>query len=111
MNRHFLVMPLALLTIAATPAPPAAKVFSCTADGSKTAFRIRIGAGEYSTFDSDKAQWNDNSCAEAKDCKFKGAAFTASFGPNFFTYNRTTAHYVMADIFGDVTDHGKCVPE
>ena len=108
MKRYLLLMPLALLAAAA---PPPAKTYDCTSDGSTTASRVRFGAGEYDTYDSAKGQWGDNSCANATDCKFKGAVFTAAFGPNFFTYTRSTEHYVMADIFGDVTDHGKCVPE
>lgn len=110
MKRQLMLMPLALL-IAAAPSPPPAKVYDCTADGSKNAYKLRFGAGEYARYDSDKGQWTENSCTGAKDCKFKGAAFTAAFGPNFFTYIRSTGRYIMADIFGDVTDKGKCVPE
>jgi hypothetical protein len=109
MKRHLPLTPLALL-IAAAPAP-SAKVYDCTADGAKSAYKLKFGAGEYSTFDADKSQWADNSCTDAKDCKFKGAVFTAAFGPNFFTYTRSTGRYIMADIFGDVTDKGKCVAE
>lgn len=108
MKRHMLLAPLALLIAAA---PPPAKVYDCTADGSKSAYKLRFGAGEYSAFDSDKGQWGDNSCTDAKDCKFKGAVFTAAFGPNLFTYTRSTGRYILADLFGDVTDKGKCVAE
>lgn len=109
MKRHMHLWPLVLL-IAAAPAP-SAKVYDRTADGSKSAYKLKLGAGEYMTFDSDKAQWAANSCTDPKDCKFKGAVFTAAFGPNFFTYTSSTGRYIMADIFGDVTDKGKCVPE
>lgn len=111
MKPHLLLMPLALLTAPAQAMPPPAKAYDCAKDGSKAAFRLKFGAGEYSAFNSNKNEWDNNSCADAKDCKFKGTVFTATFGPNFFTYDRATAHYVMADMFGDVTDHGTCVPE
>jgi len=111
MKYHHMLIPFALITGAATAAPPSVKVIDCTADGAKNVSRIRFGVGEYSEFDSAKGQWGANSCAEAKDCKFKGSEFAASLGPYVFIYNTSTAHYFRADFFGDVTEHGKCVPE
>lgn len=109
-HRHLLI-PFALLTSAATAAPPSVKVIDCTADGANNALRIRFGVGEYSEFDSATGQWGANLCVDAKDCKFKGPDFVASLGPYVFFYNTSTAHYIRADLFGDVTDRGKCVPE
>ena len=80
-------------------------------DGAKTGYKMRYGAGQYSTFDSTAGNWADNACAEAVNCKIKGKVFVASFGPNVFTYDRSTGRYILADIFGDITDRGKCTPE
>lgn len=107
MKGHSLLIPLMLLIGAA---PGSARVYACTADGSKSAERLRFGTGEYSMFDSSEGTWGANSCASATDCKFKGNVFTAAFGPNFFTFNTATGRYILADIFGDVTARGKCVP-
>jgi len=110
--KHYLVLiPFALLTGAATSAQQTVKILDCTADGTKSTSRIRIGPGEYSVFDSAKGQWGANACTDAKDCKYKGAEFTAGNGPEVFMYNVSTRHYVTASIFGDELDHGKCVPE
>ncbi|THD36224.1 MAG: hypothetical protein E7773_09930 [Sphingomonas sp.] len=107
MKDHALLIPLALL-IGAAPAP--VKTYTCTADGSARAFRVELGAGDYRTFDPGTGAWGANACAKAADCTYKGNVFTAAFGPNVFLFNRATARYTLADIFGDVTDRGKCVP-